>query len=313
MPFSTEQALQLRLRLSTNAESLSEEASTLYQNYLDHYSLTKADYFFAIKHREFTLATQVWTYPDNLKTLFIVHGFLDHMGLYQRAVQWGLREGFNVVIFDLPGHGLSSGAQASIDSFNQYSEALLCVIGHSTQLGLSSQHYSLTQSTGCAVLSNALLFLNAPLFEHSIMLAPLIRSCQWPQQRWRYHLLKYFKKQVKRRFSICSHDEDFVNFIKQQDQLQSKTIPLPWLGAMDQWIIKMKQNAKCDQALTLIQGTGDTTVDWRYNIPIMQAAFPMHQTHFIEDGFHHLVNESPNYWQTIDVLMTQAVSEPSSL
>ncbi|MED5413144.1 MAG: alpha/beta fold hydrolase, partial [Pseudomonadota bacterium] len=57
-------------------------------------------------------------------TVFIIHGYFDHTGLYGHLIKHCLQKGLTVISFDLPGHGLSSGDPASIDSFNQYSDAL---------------------------------------------------------------------------------------------------------------------------------------------------------------------------------------------
>jgi lysophospholipase len=54
------------------------------------------------------LAVHRWQLPDATATLLLVHGYYDHTGLYGKLVEYGLSRGFNVLIFDLPGHGLSS-------------------------------------------------------------------------------------------------------------------------------------------------------------------------------------------------------------
>ncbi len=62
--------------------------------------------------------------PQPVATMFMFHGFYDHMGLYRHVVDWALDQGFVVIACDLPGHGLSSGARASIDDFAVYQEVV---------------------------------------------------------------------------------------------------------------------------------------------------------------------------------------------
>ena len=66
----------------------------------------------------YDLVSQVW-WPEAapVGTLFVIHGFYDHMGLYRHIIEWGLNRGFAVIACDLPGHGLSSGERASIGDF----------------------------------------------------------------------------------------------------------------------------------------------------------------------------------------------------
>ena len=43
------------------------------------------------------------------RTCFIVHGYMDHTGLYGKLINYLLHRGCSVVMMDMPGHGLSSG------------------------------------------------------------------------------------------------------------------------------------------------------------------------------------------------------------
>ena len=47
-------------------------------------------------------------------TVFVLHGYYDHGGLYGTLLRYLLHKGYGVVLFDLPGHGLSSGDRAAI-------------------------------------------------------------------------------------------------------------------------------------------------------------------------------------------------------
>lgn len=77
----------------------------------------------------YTLVTQLWLPPDARASLVMLHGYYDHMGLYGHLVEWALGMGFAVIACDLPGHGLSSGARASIGDFAEYQAALQALLG----------------------------------------------------------------------------------------------------------------------------------------------------------------------------------------
>lgn len=41
-----------------------------------------------------------------------------------------------------------------------------------------------------------------------------------------------------------------------------------------------------------MQGTGDTTVDWRYNLKKIKEKFPASEAVILQQARHHLANES---------------------
>ena len=55
---------------------------------------------------------------DPLGVVIVVHGLGDHGGRYQAFAEHLCGEGWCVFAFDLPGHGLSPGAQGTVDSFD---------------------------------------------------------------------------------------------------------------------------------------------------------------------------------------------------
>ena len=44
--------------------------------------------------------------------------------------------------------------------------------------------------------------------------------------------------------------------------------------------------------IKVLQGTGDTTVDWKFNLSFIMVKFPNADVCLIENGDHHLMNES---------------------
>ena len=99
----------------------------------------------------YTLAAQCWLQPGASANLLLVHGYFDHAGLYGKLIEFGLLNNCNVLIFDLPGHGLSSGEPAVIGDFGDYglaTGAVLEAARPSPELPL----WVMAQSTGCAAL-----------------------------------------------------------------------------------------------------------------------------------------------------------------
>ena len=107
----------------------------LLQRYLEYYSIDFAAQLSDVAHSVGwipsggdQLVVHVWRQPGAVQNLLLVHGYTDHVGIYGHAIRYGLSRGFNVVAFDQPGHGLSTGAQVAIDDFHRYGTAIADVL-----------------------------------------------------------------------------------------------------------------------------------------------------------------------------------------
>ena len=236
-------------------------------------------------------------------TWFLLHGYFDHTGLYGSLIEHGLRSGFGVVIFDLPGHGLSTGSQASINSFREYLESLR--ICFSAAAGQLAQPWSLIgQSTGAAIILEGLLdqpqgLPETDILNQLVLLCPLVYPAQWCWSKLGYSLLRHFVPSVPRRFSNNSHDKTFLRFLRQVDSLQSQQLPVSWITAMIDYQRRFDMAQRNNRPIHIIQGTGDTTVDWKRNIRLIQDKFPATSTILIPNAHHHLVNEADPYRQQV--------------
>lgn len=291
------------------------------KNYLDFYNINfingcDTDKNIASTHKiwqshilGYRIIEQCWqAKKPNGKTLFIVHGYFEHIGLYKNIIFWSLKNGYRVHLFDLPGHGLSSGKAADIDSFNTYSNILTSIIRRENAL-----IYSLIgQSTGGAIVINALLSkANAEQKitpENIVLLSPLVRSLHWQQLRWFFYFMHRFTSSIKRYFPKSSHNKNFNEFLEHNDPLQARRIPLSWLRAMNDWIKQIKtQTQNTEQPCWLIQGTGDKTVDYKYNIAAIKGCLPQIQVELIPGAAHNLINESDEYWQQVAEKLSKAL------
>jgi alpha-beta hydrolase superfamily lysophospholipase len=250
-------------------------------------------------------------YPP-LKTVFLLHGYFDHAGLYRHLIKHLLAQKTAVVIFDLPGHGLSSGAIASIGSFSEYTEAFVECLHQAVQQKLSGPWLMIGQSTGASVildtLRNKALDGKYPM-QGAILLAPLLRPRHWLRSRMLFSLSKLFVSSTPRKFSNNSHDVEFLRFLDREDDLQSRVLPRAWVRALIDYINRFEESENCEWPVQIIQGTSDETVHWETNIPKILGKFPGSKVHWVEEAGHHLVNESTLYrdqaFSLIDKLIAQ--------
>ena len=295
-PFSPD-SLRANLQPLAAGQPLSSEALA-YQRF---YGLDFAQRSPAVKRQlgrfnagGYEIVSQVW-WPDAppVATLFVIHGFYDHMGLYRHVIEWGLNHGFVVIACDLPGHGLSSGERASIGDFYQYQEALQGLFIEAQSLNLPQPWHLIGQSTGGAVVLDHLLHHGeqSPAQGQAILLAPLVRPKDWQWSKFSYYLLRPFVKGIERRFSENTNDPDFMPFL-QADPLQPVRLPTAWVGAMARWIPRVEALPPSARQPLVIQGQADKTVDWEHNLKVLDAKFNHPQVLLIPQARHHLANET---------------------
>lgn len=247
--------------------------------------------------------------PRNCRgTLFIVHGYLEHSGLYPKLLPQILRAGYAVVMHDLPGHGLSSGARVSIRDFEEYQQVLRAVQAQSQSL--PAPWLGLGQSTGGAILMEQVLADvqsgRKPVFDRLLLLAPLVlpTRLQWWQIRSAFWLYGSLRSVMPRSFRRNSSDDAFLNFIRREDPLQARWIPLDWVTAMKHWVTRVHRYPPSGFPVWVVQGERDTTVNGPYNIRFLRRRFDVRVSLKLAEASHQLANERDDVRAPVDGLLT---------
>ncbi|RMH82885.1 alpha/beta hydrolase [Pseudomonas sp. AOB-7] len=241
----------------------------------------------------YQIAVQLWAPAEPRGTLLLLHGYYDHMGLYRHVIDWALALNLAVLACDLPGHGLSSGARASIGDFAEYQLVLAGLFEQAAELQLPQPWHLCGQSTGGAILLDYLL-TDGKRSElgQSILLAPLVRPRAWAWSKLSYRLLRPFVREIPRRFSENSSDAAFIDFVHNLDPLQPRNLPTAWVGALAQWVPRIEAAPRSAHSPLIVQGEADMTVDWRHNLEVLQDKFGRPSILRLPEARHHLANES---------------------
>ena len=283
-------------------------------SYLDYYGIDfRDDYFYRLGrliHAPYTLACHYWLPLEHGEprvpekgVVMVIHGYFDHVGLYGHLIRYLLGCGYGVMAFDLPGHGLSSGERASIESFDHYVEvfqALLALVKSQFNCPVSA----VGQSTGGAILLKHLAETCEetgsahPALDRVTLLAPLVEPAFWWFNKLVYALSRHRIKGIPRKFRDNSADSAFCRFLR-EDPLQPDFLPIDWLGAMKGWVEECRDMPPCPCPVTILQGKRDTTLSWRSNIKLLQKKFPNADIHLLDGVQHHMVNESPELREKI--------------
>lgn len=300
--------------LADGAQLKSKEAAEgsrvlgLYQSYCDFYKidfisprLAASQTIKALSIRNFDLVIQrfVPSRPSKKASqALLIHGYFDHAGLYGHLIRYLLKLGVEVLIFDLPGHGLSSGKRAAITNFSEYQNCIKAIVER--ELDQSRPINIIGQSTGAAAIAD---YFSSPtnvgsefwIAAHVILFAPLLRPVGWKKAEFMHSLLNKRRDYWPRSFNENTHDREFLDFLKHKDPLQHHSLSVEWVGALREWLPQMLQRESCDKSMIIIQGTDDTTVDWQYNLEEYRRLFPLNKSVLIHAAGHHLVGESKEY------------------
>jgi lysophospholipase len=271
------------------------------ENYLAFYGLNfaaAAQEFVQFKSNGFELAGHIFKPKEYKATVIILHGYLNHCGLLAKLIKYLVEAGFAVAVFDLPGHGLSSGEPTAIDNFTQYSDSLNDFL-KTIKPTLHAPFHIIGHSTGAAVILEYLLEGGDDCFDKVILTAPLERTDFWVLEKIGFSISRLFTGFLPRVFRKVTSDEEFLKFVKYKDPLQAKKISLKWVAAMFKWDHRIS-NAKVSSRLVLvIQGLKDNIINWRHNIRFIQSKFTRTEVELIENCRHELFNESEKIRQEV--------------
>jgi alpha-beta hydrolase superfamily lysophospholipase len=274
---------------------------TLYQQKEDHHQITDYLQFYKLDvsnlqyefgffdHCSQSFFMQRFRPENKRGTIVVLHGYYDHSATLKHAIRYFTNMKYEVICYDLQGHGLSTGEKATIKEFSQYREAFSHFIHTYCQKG--SPPFVVAHSTGAGVVVDYLLKdSHACPFKHVFFLAPLVRMKGWQLAALFIPLLFPYVKSFKRVFRRNSSDKAYLKEVR-RDPLQFTKLPLEWIKAVQVWTHTLDNTCASTQDVTFIQGNKDKTVLHRYNLPFLQKKFPNFSCIIVDGGDHQLLNE----------------------
>jgi alpha-beta hydrolase superfamily lysophospholipase len=224
-------------------------------------------------------------------TVILVHGYLDHTGMWQHVIKTMVDRGYTVAVYDQPGHGLSSGERAAIDEFSEYVSVFEDFL-RMCEVHLPRPHHLVAHSMGSAIVMDYLLTVEHLPVDRVVFIAPLVHTSYWHLARFGHFLGKHLSDSVPRKARKTSSDQEFVEFSR-NDPLKAPRVPTKWFSALVAWNKRIVEYDPSTEPIMIVQGTADTTVDWKYNLDFIKEKFPRADIVMIEGGGHHLINETP--------------------
>jgi len=295
-----------------------EKHNPILDHYYEHYRFLPLQ--FIGRHRAgtfesngYTLAGHIFIQNKSANTVIIMHGLYDHAGQLAHLVHFLLASYFNVAIYDMPGHGLSSGPEVSINSFHTYGAILndFCDI---TKRYTGGDINIIGHSTGAVAPLDMLLIEKLDPFKHVIIVAPLVRSVKWRLSKFIYLLTKHFISKMPR--TLINQPDKYLldahgHYL---DPLQYKHVNLQWVKSLFNWDNVIAKATPIDRKLTVIQGNNDTTVDAKFNLDILDKKFNNLNTIHIDTGPHELLSQyTKTYHEVYAHILTTFGKQPDAI
>ena len=271
--------------------------------YFTHYGLDgewcDAEHLFgSFESAGFTLAAHLYKPAQYSATVLLFHGYLNHTGQFRNLIRFLLENGFAVAVYDFPGHGLSTGETAAIDSFDQYVQTTQDFLKLMHRY-LDGPYHTVGFSTGAAILVEMMLENIADDFEKIVLAAPLIHWKAYEQSKGTYKVYNEFTDKIARFHRKNSSDKEYLVFNKTQDYLHAKHLSLKWVKALFDWNDKIESMPPCNRQALVIQGDKDGTVDWKYNLDLISRKIPSAEIKIVPGANHELFNEAPEYKEQV--------------
>ena len=243
---------------------------------------------------------QTWTTAEARGTLVVTHGISEHSEAYDPCFATGMEPfGWNVIAWDLRGHGRSHGKRGYVDRFTTFSEDMASFIGFLRRSGKLSLPYALVSHSMGALITlrylldhgrqdAAALALSSPLLGVSMAVHPLKDKAA--------RLLYRFAPSVtlfnEIRYDYLSRDPEVLAQYPKDSLRHDKISPGLYLG-MFETIADVRGRASEIRLPTIIQVAGREMIVSRAEA---EAFFPVigaeeKQLIVYEDSYHEIFND----------------------
>jgi len=245
--------------------------------------------FGTFESQGYTLAAHCFLPKEYRSAVLLMHGYFEHSGLMAKIIKHLLSKGFLVAVYDMPGHGLSSGESAVIESFSTYSAVLEDFIRMFKE-NISVPLNIVGHSTGCSAILDYMFTRDTAHLNKVVLAAPLVRAYMWCFTKFACRLVSKVSGSVPRKFHKSSSDKAFLDFYR-RDPLQQWVQPLVWVKALIDWNKRIAGTATIKKPIMVLQGTKDTLVEWKYNTGFIKKTFPLSDIKIFKEAGHYLFNE----------------------
>lgn len=249
----------------------------------------------------------------------LIHGYRAHGGHFASFAELVADSGWDCYLVDLPGHGLSEGDRFGIGDFSDYGRATLAAVaaireleeggtgGAAARPGEGRPPFVLIgHSTGCSAIIEAFRVSAAEggvqPADGVVFAAPLV---DMPNKRLRGALNAVAGDRLLELPGFASSpaligpgvtcNPAYREFIANGDPLSDWVYHTSWLNSYLDWYDGLAESPPLifEGPTLVVQGTGDTVVNWRESQELLDRMFPARETLFYEGYSHTILNAAP--------------------
>lgn len=271
-------------------------------------------------------------------TVVLLHGYLGHALANSYTIRFLVEHGYTVATFDLPGHGLSRGEPFLLNDLSLHADALEAVVNavmnrrresriadnaralrpvqhgsgsSGTQLLAAARRprtaplFAIGHSSGASVIiEHAELY--GTVFDHVVLVSPLIRSTKWALSRFGLVLAGWFTDEIDLGRHRSRMDPSFTEYY-QRDPFAPQRFPIESGRAFTRWVRRLRSYRNWPETATLVQGNDDETLSWRYNLRFLRRKIDGLSEHVLNGGQHCLLNGVPPIRARVHALLLGAL------
>lgn len=223
-------------------------------------------------------------------TVILVHGYFDHAGYFNHLINRLGTEGYNVAVYDHPGHGLSEGRRISTKDFAIYRDGFADFVDLVTEY-LPGPYDVIAHSMGATAVIDRLLLDGQDPLRRLVLITPLIRDATPRILLFVGYALSAAVDYFPRVAEDNSSDPDYLARVK-TDPLQFRCVSTHWSRAFLRWRKRIENCQPRAERPLILTAEIDTVIDNEYGHRWMRGTFPGGRFETIPGGRHHLLNDA---------------------
>ena len=251
-----------------------------------------------------------WETENDAKGVVVIaHNILEHTGRYAYVITMLRRNGYHVIMGDLPGQGQTSRAnKGQIEDFNEYHENVLEWIKIANEYKIPT--FLLGVGLGGLILLNLLERVELPI-EGLMLISPLLEFNQSGKGRKNKLLSNVGKASKDTRFKIGITAQDLTRNDEvieetENDALMLKKVTYHWYNLVSETMKETMEHIKDIKSLpTLIMfGTEDIISDISATKELKDKLATNELYYKVWNGLYHEIHNEPERDQVMRYVLT---------
>lgn len=253
-------------------------------------------------HQTFQIHVEHEKSEQNKKLAIIVHGYMNHCR-YLDVIKEKLQSlNYDVLCYDLPGHGNSSGRNFDIDHFKTYALVSKAVIEKAKSEGYQKIDF-IAHSTGTVGVTELLLDQEELGLNKIVFIAPLVRSYLYKLSYWSWRLGGRILPRLPVR-PLGEVHPDYLEIVN-SDPFYPRSVPNHFAGELFHWNDYLETlNRVSEKKIHIFFGTKDTVIDTQFNLYFFETYFPEAEIQILEGSnhlfFHHNQNIREEFFTILE-------------